>query len=91
MAGESRFIQHREHELAGGIAGKRASSAVGAVRTGSQAHDKNSRAGIAEPRHRLAPVFTVAVSAALLVGNQFAIGDEAWAARAGNDFAVESR
>jgi hypothetical protein len=56
---------------------------------GSQAHDQDPRLRIAEPRHRLAPVLMIAIRPALLAGHLLAIGDEAGAASAGNDFAVE--
>jgi hypothetical protein len=82
-------MQHREHELAGSIAGKRPSSAVGAVRARSQSHDQHPRLRIAEARDGLAPVLVVAISPALLARNLLAVDDEARAAGAGDDFAVE--
>src|ERR1022692_4334369 len=90
LIGESGFIEHREHEFAGGIPREGASGAVGAMRTGSQTHDEYARSGIAETGHGLAPVLAVAISAALLAGHLLAIDDQARAASAGNDFPVEN-
>src|ERR1022692_1036127 len=89
LAGESGFMQHGEHKLAGGIAREWASGAIGAVRAGSQSHDEHPRLGIAEAGHGLAPVLVVAISAALLASHLLAVGDETWAAGAGDHFLVE--
>src|SRR5580704_18364394 len=83
LVGESSFIEYREHELAGGVAGKGPSSAVRAMGAGSQAHDEHPRLGIAEAGHGLAPVLVVAICPPLLTGYLLAIGNEARAAHAG--------
>src|ERR1700680_2310210 len=69
LAGESGFIQYREHELAGSLAGEVAARAVGGVRPRSQSQDQHPRLGIAEAGHGLAPILALAVSPALLAGN----------------------
>ncbi len=47
------------------------------------------RSSPAEAGDGLAPVFPVEVGAALLAGDEFAVGDQAWAECAGDDFSVE--
>src|SRR5208337_1680261 len=46
--------------------------------------------GIAEPRNRFAPVFVVAVGAALLTGNLLAIQNQTRTAGTGNNFGIEN-
>ena len=89
LAGESNLVQHGIHEVAAGIARERASGAVGAMRPGSKSHDEHARVGVAESRDGLAPIFPVAVCAALLARNLFAVRHQTRAKGAGNDFAVE--
>src|SRR5260370_23875908 len=36
LTSKPRFVQHRVHEVAGGVAGKRAAGAIGAVRAGRE-------------------------------------------------------
>ena len=90
MVGESGLIQHREHEFSRSIARERASGAVGAVRARSQTHNKDASVGIAETGHGLAPVFAVAVSAALFAGNLLTVLDQARTSCAGDDLMVEN-
>ena len=54
-----------------------------------RSHDQHPRLSVAESRHRLAPVLAVAIRPPLLAGHLLAISDEARAASAGHDFAVE--
>ena len=46
---ESGFVQHRVHEIPGGIAGERPAGAVRAVRTGREAEDEDARFGSPNP------------------------------------------
>ena len=57
--GEAGAMQRRHQEVAGAadaVAGEHAAGAVGAVRRGRQADEQQPRVGIAEARHRAAPV-----------------------------------
>src|SRR6266852_9988943 len=83
LTSKSRFMQHRIHEVAGGVAGKGAAGAIGAVRAGSESEHEDAGMGIAESGNGLSPVLVVAVSAALLAGNLLAILDQTRAERAG--------
>src|SRR5580693_8465337 len=69
LVGKAGFIQNREHELARRISGERPAGAVRAVRSGSQAEDKNARIGIAKAGHGLAPVIAIAIGATPLTSN----------------------
>jgi hypothetical protein len=46
--------------------------------------------GIAEPRNGLAPVFAIAVSAALFAGDLLAVFDQSGTTRAGDDLTIEN-
>ncbi len=86
---KSGFVQHRVHEFAGGVSGERAAGAIGTVGAGSESEHQDAGMGIAEAGNGLAPVFAVAVSAALLAGNALAIRDQTRTARAGDDFRIQ--
>ena len=90
LVGESGLVQHGIHEVAGSVAGEWASGAIGAVSAGSQSHDQDAGLGIAESGDGLAPVFPVAVGAALLAGDLLAIGNQARTASAGDHVPVEN-
>src|SRR5246127_394844 len=91
LVGKSSLIEHRIHELAGGVAGEGAAGSVRAVRAGSQSHNQNTRAGIAESRHGLAPVLPVTIGAALLTRDFLAVSDQARATSATDNFAIQNR
>ncbi len=84
------FQSFELHEVAGGVAGKGAAGAIGAVRAGSESEHEDAGMGIAESGNGLSPVLVVAVSAALLAGNLLAILDQTRAERAGNDFRIQN-
>ena len=90
LIGEAGFVQNWVHKIAGGVSGKRAAGAIGAVGAGSESEHEDARMRIAEARDGLAPVFAVAVSAALLAGDLLAIQDQPRTARAGHDFGVQN-
>jgi hypothetical protein len=83
-------VQHGIHEIAGSVAGERASGAIGAVSAGSESHDQNAGQRIAESGNGLAPVFPVAIGTALLAGDLLAISDQTGAASAGDHVLVEN-
>jgi hypothetical protein len=57
--------------------------------SGSQAHDKHARSRVSEARYRLAPILMIAIRAAFLASYPLTISNEARAASAGDNFAVE--
>ena len=89
LAGESSLIQDGEHEVAGSISGERPSGAVGAMRARRQAQDQNPGLGIAESRHRLAPVFPVEIGAAFFAGDLLPVLDQTRTESAGDNFAFK--
>lgn len=89
LIGEAGFVEHRVHEVAGSVAGEGTASTVGTVGSGGEAENEDTGIGIAKGGDGLAPVVVVAVGAALLAGDLLAVGDEARALGAGDDFAVE--
>src|SRR5579859_2847455 len=89
LVGKSGFMQHGIHELSRRIARERPPGAVGAVRPGRKSHDQHASTRIAEAGHRLAPIFLVAIGAALLASDPLPILHQARAAGAGDDLLVE--
>src|SRR5208337_1115860 len=87
---KSGFVQHRVHEVAGGVSGERAAGAIGAVGAGSESEHEDAGMGIAEAGNGLAPVLAVAESAALLAGYALAIFNQPRTAHAGDDFDVQN-
>ena len=58
------------------------------ARRKSENHDAGI--GIAKPGHRFAPVIPLKVGTPFLARDPLSIGDQAWAADAGDDFLIES-
>jgi hypothetical protein len=89
LARESKLVENRIHEVAGGIAGERASRAIRAVCAGREAEHEHMRIRIAEARYRFSPIIVIAISTALFAGNSLAISHETRALRAGDHLAIE--
>lgn len=86
---ESGFVQHGIHESSRGITREWPAGAVGAMGTGREAEDQDSRIRVSEARDRLPPVFVVAIGATLFACDLFAIRNKARAASTGDNLAVE--
>src|SRR5512143_2060652 len=67
LVGESRAIQRRIEKVARSIAGKHSPGAIAAMRGRRQSHNQHPRPGIAEARHRLAPVGLLTKSTAFFL------------------------
>ncbi len=83
------LMQDRIHEVARTVAGKRTSSAVGAVSARCETENQQPGVGIAESRNRFGPVIPVHVGAPLLLPDLAAVSDQPVTTRAGDDFLVE--
>ncbi len=64
FAGEAELVEDRIHEVAGAVAGERATGAVCAVGSGGEAADEDAGARIAEAGNGAGPVLVVLVGAA---------------------------
>src|SRR6202035_3076643 len=73
LIGKASFVQYRKHEFARCVPSKRTAGAIRSVCPGSEPQNQNSGCGIAESRHRLAPILTIPISPAFLASNLFAI------------------
>src|SRR5277367_1248846 len=89
LIGETGLMQDGEHKFPRRISGERTPSAIGAVRAGSEPEDENPRIGIAESGDGLSPVLAIAISAAFLASNPFAVFHQPRTAGASDDFGVE--
>ena len=85
LRGEARLVEHGIKKVAGAVAGKGPSGAVGAVRARCEPEDEDAGGGIAEAGHGTAPIGLVAIGAAARAGHLGAPGAETRAALAGND------
>lgn len=86
---EAGAVQCGIQKIAGGIAGEDTPGAIRAVRPRRKSDDDDARVRIAKTRDRSTPVRPLAVRAALLARDAFAVADEARAAVAGGDGRVE--
>ena len=89
LIGEANGMERREQEVAAAIAGEQSASAIAAVRRRREADDQQPRTAIAEPRQRAAPVVLIAVLAAFLARDLFAVRDESRTEAAVDDRALE--
>src|SRR5215469_5101120 len=86
---KSGFVEHRIHKVPGSVPCERTPGAVGAVGTGGETENYDSRIGIAESGHAFCPVLPIAIGTALLACNLFAIAHQPRAAGAGDDFSIK--
>ncbi len=82
---EARAVEGGEQPVARAVPGEDAPGAVAAVRRGGEAEDVDPRRGVAEARHRPAPVLLLGVGGALLARDPLAPLDEARAGAARDD------
>ena len=76
-AGQTGAPQRRVEKRARGVAGEHAAGAVAAVGAGREPQQQQAGGGVAEARHRAAPVALLAVAAPLLAGDPLAVLDQA--------------
>ena len=86
---EAAAIERGKQEVAGAVSGEDAAGAIASVSGGREAQDEKLGAWIAEAGDRLAPVLGGGEGAALFAGDLLAIGDQARALAAGDDFGVQ--
>ncbi len=89
LVGEASAVQHRVHEVAGGIAGERAPGAVRPMRSGGKPEDQDTRIWVTEARHGSGPVFAVHVGTPLFAADFLSKGDEARAKATGDYLCIE--
>ena len=73
LAGQTELVQYRIHEVAGAVAGERASGAVRSVRARSEAKNEDAGARITETGNGARPVSLVDVSTAFSLSNALAV------------------
>jgi hypothetical protein len=82
-------VQRAKEEVARLVSREDPTRPVAAVRGGREPHDEQPPARIAEPRHRPRPVGLAGESAGRIAGHFLTPRDEARAAAAGDDLALE--
>lgn len=75
LGGEPGLVQDAVEEVSGGVPGKHAAGAIGAVGARGQPDEEHPGVRVSEGGHRAAPVGEVLVSAALLLGYETAMVD----------------
>src|SRR5215471_10473945 len=89
LIGESSLVENWVHEVTGSVASKGPPCAVRSVRAWRKPHHQDPPIWVAEPGHGFPPVVPTQISPTLLTCNLLAVGNQARALCAGNDFAVE--
>src|SRR5437879_3583186 len=59
------------------------------MRARRESEEEHTRLGVAESRHRLGPVFPIAIGALLLLSDLLAVRDQPRTARASDDILIE--
>src|SRR5262245_51419123 len=86
---EASLVQNGIHEVSRRIAREGTSGSVGTMSSRCKAHDQNSGVRIAESGNRFSPVVPLAIRTSFLARDLLAVSHQAWAASAGNYFAVQ--
>src|SRR5262245_31009171 len=89
LRSDTNLVQHRIHKIARTIACERPARAVGTMRARRQAQNQDARIGIAEPRHRLAPILPIQIRSPFFTGNLAAVVNEPWTTSAGNNIGIQ--
>jgi hypothetical protein len=89
LRGEAGAVQHAVEPVARFIASEHTARTVRSMGAGGEAQNENARPGVAEARHRLAPIFPVEVGAALDGCDVRAVVAQTRAAAAGDNFGIE--
>ena len=88
---EARAVQGFVEEISRAIASEHPSSAIGAVRGGSESQDQKGSMRVAESRDRVAPVGPLEKRGTLQASNGFPVLDEPGTFAATDDFLVQLR
>jgi len=89
LGGEAGVVQHAIQEVAGAVAGERASSAIGAMRAGSEAENQDAGPRVAPAGNGPCPVVPFAIGAAFFPPELLAIVHQSRAAGASGDLCIE--